>query len=85
MSKLNADAAYPQRKPKYVPVTKEVAAERIAIGLQTGLRMGSEAPSADALWKAISASGDSAWTDAANYCVDVLAATGLVVCRETEL
>ena len=84
MSKLNIDALYPQRKPRYVPVTKEEAAVQIAIGVHTGLQLGSEAPSAGPRWKNIGTADDSAWMDAAKYCVDVLEAMDLVICRKVE-
>ena len=41
----------------------------IGTGVHTGLRKGSDAPSAHGLWTAISRSQDGAWSDAAEYCL----------------
>jgi len=54
---------------KRVEVPDDELSEQIAVGMHTGLRKGSEAPTSHDLWLAISASGDSAWRDAAAYCV----------------
>lgn len=66
----------------YIPVEDDEFAEQIAIGMHTGLRKGSEAPSSGPLWKAISASDDGAWTDAAQYCVEGLKAQGFRLVKE---
>lgn len=55
--------------PVLHPVTDADLQEQIAVGVHTGLRKGSEAPSSASLHRAISDSIDSAWTDAARYCV----------------
>jgi hypothetical protein len=44
-------------------------ASNIAVGVHTGLRKGTEEMSAMTIWHAISNSEDSAWSDAAKYCV----------------
>jgi hypothetical protein len=67
----------------YEPVDKDDAVEQIAVGMHTGLRKGSEAPSSGPLWQAISASDDTAWSDAARYCVWGLESMGYVICRKT--
>jgi len=56
-----------QKGDRYVPVPKEELVEAIAIGVHTGLRKGSSAPSSADLWKAIRMSDDGAWNDAAEY------------------
>ena len=64
-----------QKGDRYVPVTVDEVAENIAIGVHTGLRKGSEAPSSATLWRAISDSDDGAWSDAAEYaawCMDYM-------------
>lgn len=55
---------------------------QIAIGMHTGLRKGSEAPSSAGLWRAISDSTDTAWSDAAAYCVWGLRQMGYEVTKE---
>ena len=72
----------PRVKYTFEPVTKEQLAEQIAIGMHTGLRKGTEAPSSGPLWQAISASDDGAWMDAAKYCVWGLEAMGFEVRRK---
>lgn len=84
MSKRDQSIEYPQRRPKYVPVTTEEAAEQIATGFHAGLLQGSDAPSSRPLWRAIDRSEDSAWVDAARHCVSDLEAVGLVICRRIE-
>jgi len=69
---------------KQVEVSKEELAEQIAIGMHTGLRKGSEAPSSSKLWQAISRSDDSAWSDAAAYCVYGLTSMGYKVTKAAE-
>ena len=64
------------------PIDDADACEQIAVGVHTGLRKGSEAPSSAELWWAISASDDSAWSDAVRYCVDGLSSMGMRICRE---
>lgn len=59
---------------------KELASD-IATGMHTGLRKGSDAPSSGPLWKAISDSNDSAWFDAAQFCVYGLKAMGYTITR----
>ena len=71
-------------KPKLVPVPDDEIQEQIAIGMHTGLRKGSEAPSSGPLWQAISQSDDSAWTDAARFCVYGLKSMGYVISKEAE-
>ena len=68
--------------PTYTPVPDEEAREQIAVGVHTGLRKGSEAPSSAPLWRAISDSKDSAWTDAVAYCLWGLKSMGYVLCKE---
>jgi hypothetical protein len=52
---------------KWVDVTSDELQEAIAIGVHTGLRKGSEAPDSGKLWRAISDSDDTSWSDAARY------------------
>jgi hypothetical protein len=59
-------------------------ADNIAVGMHTGLRKGSEAPSSGPLWRAIGESTDSAWSDAAKFCVWGLKEMGYTVTREDE-
>ena len=68
----------------YEPVPDDDAVTNIAVGVHTGLRKGTEAPSSGPLWQAINASDDSAWSDAVRYCVDGLQSMGLVLCRAVE-
>jgi len=63
-------------------VTDKEFAEQIAVGVHTGLRKGSEAPSSAALWRAIGESDDTAWMDAAEFCVYGLKSMGYVLMRE---
>jgi hypothetical protein len=67
---------------KRIEVSDEELAEQIAIGVHTGLRKGSEAPSSGKLWQAIRKSEDSAWSDAAEYCVYGLKSMGYKITRE---
>jgi adenine deaminase len=69
-------------KVRYEPVTAEEAADLIGEGVHVGLRKGSEAPSSAALWRAISESGDTAWSDAVKYCVWGLDMMGFAVCKK---
>ncbi len=67
-----------------VDVTAEELAGQIAVGVHTGLRKGSEAPSSADLWQAISKSEDSAWTDAAHFCAYGLESMGYTTTRDPE-
>ena len=75
----------PEPKVTYEPVTKDEAREQIAIGVHTGLRKGSEAPDSAKLWRAISDSNDSSWSDAVRYCVNGLESMGWALCRKVEV
>lgn len=66
----------PKTKTKTVEVDDDEFAEHIAIGMHTGLRKGSAAPSSGPLWRAISESSDSAWSDAAAFAVYGIKAMG---------
>ena len=66
---------------KYTPVPDDEAREQIAVGMHTGLRKGSEAPSSGPLWQAISASDDSAWSDAARFCLWGLQEMGYAIVK----
>lgn len=68
----------------YEPVTAEEAQEQIAIGVHTGLRKGSEAPDSAKLWRAISDSNDTSWSDAVRYCVWGLERMGYAICKKVE-
>ena len=57
-------------------------ADNIAVGMHTGLRKGSDAPSSGLLWRAIGESTDSAWSDAAAFCVWGLKEMGYKITRE---
>jgi hypothetical protein len=61
---------------------EKMLADNIAIGMHTGLRKGSEAMSSMTIWRAISESQDSAWSDAAMYCVWGLKQMGYKITRE---
>lgn len=69
---------------KYTPMEREQAVENIAIGVHTGLRKGSEAPTSGPLWQAIAASEDSAWMDACTYCIVGLEHMGYKLCKVEE-
>lgn len=69
---------------KYTPMEREQAVENIAIGVHTGLRKGSDAPSSGDLWQAIGASTDSAWLDACTYCIAGLESMGYRICKVEE-
>lgn len=72
-----------QRKTTtFIPVEDDEFAEHIAIGVHTGLRKGSEAPSSGPLWRAISESDDGAWMDACNYAVYGLKSMGYKLVKE---
>jgi hypothetical protein len=62
------------------PLESAEAAELIGEGIHTGLRKGGEAESSVDLWKAISESEDSAWSDALTYMVDGLEYMGYKLC-----
>ena len=71
------------RKPSaFIYVEDDEWAEHIAIGVHTGLRKGSEAPTSGPLWKAISESDDGAWMDACNYAVYGLKSMGYRLVKE---
>ena len=67
----------------WVPLPADQMKSIIGIGLHTGLRKGTDAPEADALWKAIGRS-DQAWDDALVYLVDSLNDMGLWLCEKDE-
>lgn len=69
----------------YTPIPADEAAEHVAIGVHTGLRKGSEAPSSGPLWQAIGASTDSAWMDAAKFFVIAMESMGYVICKVEEV
>ena len=71
-----------QKITTYIPVDDDEFAEHIMIGVHTGLRKGTEAPSSGPLWQAINASNDSAWADAADYCVQGLKSMGYKLVKE---
>lgn len=54
-------------------------ADVIAEGLHTGLRKGTDAEDSHDLWKAISDSQTSAWSDAAKFCAYGMRSMGLTV------
>jgi len=68
-------------KTVYEPVPEADAIEQIAVGVHTGLRKGSEAPSSALLWREISNSEDGAWTDAVRYCIHGLETMGYAICK----
>lgn len=69
----------------YIDVPDDELQEQIAIGMHTGLRKGSDAPSSAALWRAIGASTDSAWSDAAAFTVYGLRAMGYRIQRTVRI
>jgi hypothetical protein len=71
-------------KPKMVDVPDDELQEQIAIGMHTGLRKGSEAPSSGPLWRAINDSNDGAWSDAAAFTVYGLRAMGYKITKEAQ-
>jgi len=73
-----------QKKKPQVEVSVDELAEQIAVGVHTGLRKGSDAPSSGDLWKAVNASNDSAWYDAAQFCADGLLYMGYHVTKDAE-
>jgi len=56
--------------------------EQIAIGVHTGLRKGSDAPSSGPLWRAIGESDDGAWGDAVRFCVYGMKSMGYKLVKE---
>lgn len=54
---------------KYTPLSTDDAVSILGEGLHTGLRKGTDAADADFLWKAISDSNTSAWSDALRFLV----------------
>ena len=52
-----------------ITVDVETLKSILGEGIHTGLRKGSEAPSAMPLWRAISASDDGAWGDALGFAI----------------
>lgn len=64
------------KNPPMTDVDDDELQEQIAIGMHTGLRKGSDAPSSGPLWRAISESNDGAWGDAARFTVYGLRAMG---------
>jgi len=69
---------------KYKDVSDDELQEQIAVGMHTGLRKGSEAPSSGPLWRAISESDDGAWGDAARYTVYGLRSMGYEVRKKVK-
>jgi hypothetical protein len=67
----------------YIPIPEEEIRSLIGEGLHTGLRKGTDAPGANALWTAI-ADSDQAWSDALRFLVRGLEVMGLAVCRKEE-
>lgn len=74
----------PTIKKKWQPVDADEVCSLLGEGVHTGLRKGSEAPSSGPLWRAISESKDSAWSDAIAYAVWGLEHMGYRVCKEVE-
>lgn len=71
-----------QRANAYIAVEDDEFAGQLAVGMHTGLRKGSDAPSSGPLWQAINASTDTAWVDAARFCVDGLKSMGYKLVKE---
>jgi hypothetical protein len=67
-----------------VEVDDDEFAEHIAIGVHTGLRKGTDAPDSAALWRAIGASTDTSWGDAARFCVYGIKSMGYKLVKEVE-
>lgn len=51
------------------PVDDKTAASLLGEGIHTGLRKGTDAEDSHELWKAISDSDTTAWSDAIDYCL----------------
>jgi hypothetical protein len=64
----------------WTPLEDAEAAELIGEGIHTGLRKGTEAPSAMELWTAISESDDGAWSEALTYLIEGLTYLGYKLC-----
>lgn len=62
-------------------VSVDDLAGNIGEGVHTGLRKGSEAEDSHTLWKAISDSDTSAWSDAVQFCAEGLDYMGYKVYR----
>ncbi len=65
----------------WVDVEMEELVEAIAVGVHTGLRKGSEAPSSATLWQAISRSDDGAWSEACEWAANCFELMGWRVQR----
>lgn len=63
-------------------VTREDFCDLLGEGIHTGLRKGTDAPDAHALWKAIADSETGAWQDAIEYAVEGLIETGFTLVSE---
>jgi hypothetical protein len=66
------------------PIDPDEAQSTIAQGMHTGLRKGSDAPSSGPLWRAISESTDSAWSDAAEFTIEGMASMGYRLCKQVD-
>lgn len=62
-------------------VDHETAVSLIGEGVHTGLRKGSEARNSGILWRGISNSTDSSWSDAVNYCLYGLESMGYKIVK----
>lgn len=68
----------------WVPVDEASAQSIIGEGLHTGLRKGTDAPEASALWHTISSS-DEAWSDALAYLTWGLDQMGIALCKKEKV
>lgn len=68
---------------RWVPVDNATAKSVIGEGLHTGLRRGTDAPEAPALWNQIARS-EQAWSDALAFLVSGLDCMGMALCKKEE-
>lgn len=66
------------------PLNDDEAADQIGQGVHTGLRKGTDAPSAAVMWSAINDSNDGAWAAALDFAIYGLRSMGIRLCREVE-
>jgi hypothetical protein len=69
-------------QPEYMAT--DAFAVNIAIGVHTGLRKGTDAPSSARLWQAINECDDMAWADAARFCAEGIESMGYRLVKVVE-
>jgi hypothetical protein len=68
--------------PEYMAT--DAFAVNIAIGVHTGLRKGTDAPSSARLWQAINECDDTAWADAARFAAEGIESMGYKLVKVEE-